>query len=347
MKYLLSILAATAMLGTYTSAQMATSHVPSAAPTAQTPQPKSGMSTSLLNATGKPVVKVNGAVLTDRDLMHELFVIFPYAEMHNGIPKNMEPEMRRGAMDMIIFDELVYQEALRRKITVPETKYEASHKNFMKQFPDDKAFHLFLAQECKGSPQEFRRRLMRSLLIEALVKQEIKEKAKLSDLQLRRYYTQNPAKFDHPESISFQSISIIPPANASPDVKAQARTHAEKLLKQAKATKNYDEFGLLAEKESDDDFHVNMGLHKSVPVAQLPPDIVKPARAMKAGDVSDLISMGPNFTIFRLNTHTNAGRASFEESKAKLRVDLEKERTEQLRKTLYRKLRSTAKIQEL
>ena len=54
-------------------------------------------------ATVKPVARVNGAVLTDRDLMREIQSIFPYAKMHNGIPKGMEPEMRKGALDMIDF----------------------------------------------------------------------------------------------------------------------------------------------------------------------------------------------------------------------------------------------------
>src|ERR1700740_1725365 len=65
------------------------------------------------------VARVNGAVLTERDLLQEMYTIFPYARQHNGIPKSMEPEMRKGALDMIVFEELVYQEAERRKMTIP------------------------------------------------------------------------------------------------------------------------------------------------------------------------------------------------------------------------------------
>ncbi len=72
-----------------------------------------------MRVTGKPVARVNGAVLTDRDLQREMFAIFPYARQHNGnVPQEMEPQIRKGAMQMIIFEELVYQEAQRRKITV-------------------------------------------------------------------------------------------------------------------------------------------------------------------------------------------------------------------------------------
>ena len=57
-------------------------------------------------------------------------------------------------------------------------------------------------------------------------------------------------------------------------------THCD-ALKAAKATKTYQEFGLLAEKVSDDDWHVNMGDRKSVEREKLPPPVVKAALAMK------------------------------------------------------------------
>jgi parvulin-like peptidyl-prolyl isomerase len=348
MKCFLSIVAAVGVLGSFAGAQMVASHAPTAAAApAPSSMPSASVSSDLLHATGKPVVKVNSAVLTDRDLMHELYVIFPYAQIHNGIPKDMEPEMRRGAMEMIIFDELVYQEALRRKMTIPEAKYEASQKNFMKQFPDKKAFNAFLAQECKGSPQVFRQQLTRSLLIEVLIKQEVEEKSRISDVQLRKVYDENLKKFDHPESFRFQSISIIPPPNASADVLAEARKHAEAASKAAKGAKTYEEFGLLAEKYSDDDFKVKMGEHRPTDRAELPPDVVKAALAMKPGDVSGLIPVGPNYTIFRLIEHLPAGRESFEVAKKKLREDMSKVKAEHLRKDLYTKLRHAAKVQEM
>ncbi len=94
-------------------AQVVASHAPTLG---STPAGTAMQSPALV--PGKPVVRVNGAVLTDRDLAREIQTIFPYAQTHNGIPKGMEPEMRKGALEMIVFEELVYQEALRRKMTV-------------------------------------------------------------------------------------------------------------------------------------------------------------------------------------------------------------------------------------
>ena len=40
-----------------------------------------------IQVTGKEVAKVNGTVLTDKDLLREMYIIFPYARQHNGSPR--------------------------------------------------------------------------------------------------------------------------------------------------------------------------------------------------------------------------------------------------------------------
>ena len=320
-------------------AQVVASHAPtvSKAPSTQPTGP----------IAGNPVARVNGAVLTDRDLAREIQAIFPYAQTHNGIPKGMEPGMRQGALDMIIFEELVYQEALRRKLTVSPERLRKAETEFRKQFATEQEFNQVLQIEVRGSRQLMREKIRRSLLIEDLLKSDVTDRAKVSLAEARAYYAANQKKFQHPEMFSIQTISIIPPANANPEIQKEARKHADDALKAAKATKNYQEFGLLAEKVSDDDWHVNMGDRKSVEADKLPPPVVKAARAMKAGEVSDLIQLGAAYTLFRLNARFAAGVSPFEEVKAKLITDLQKQKNERLRKSLSARLRKTAKIEVL
>jgi hypothetical protein len=68
---------------------------------------------------------------------------------------------------------------------------------------------------------------------------------------------------------------------------------------------------------------------------------------MKTGQVSDLIQMGPAYTLFRLNAHIAAGVAPFAEVKAKLMTDMQKSKTDQLRAELNKRLRKTAKVEVL
>jgi parvulin-like peptidyl-prolyl isomerase len=68
---------------------------------------------------------------------------------------------------------------------------------------------------------------------------------------------------------------------------------------------------------------------------------------MKPGEVSDLIQLGNNYTIFRLETRTPAGITPFAEVQATLQSDMQKKNTEQLRSALAQKLRKNAKIEML
>ncbi len=312
---------------------------------AQPPAPTGSVSS--FNVSGKTVAKVNGAVLTDRDLLREMVTIFPYAQTHNGFPKDMEQSIRDGALKMIEFEELLYQEGERRKMTVPAARIDKAVNSFRHQFQDDEDFDKYIKTEMNGSMQQFRQSVRRSLLIEALLKSELDVPSHVTLAEARQYYLKHPAPFIHPELIQFQSISIMPSEKASADVKEQARKQANELWQQAKATKSYEEFGLLAEKSSQDDFRVDMGNHKLTERSAIPPEVLKILDPLQPGQVSNLCQFGPYYTILRLEARKPAGKKPFEQVSAKLRADMQKDRYQTMRRELEKKLRAKAQVEEL
>jgi parvulin-like peptidyl-prolyl isomerase len=327
------------------AARNVTAQVSSHAPTgAAKPAAPATPSDSSFQVSDKPVARVNGAVLTDRDLLREMLQIFPYATTHNGFPKAQEASIRQGALQMIIFEELVHQEALRRKLVIPVEQVKQSELEFKKQFHSAQEYQQYLNAEMGGSEKNVQDRIQRSLLIEKVLKSDVENKSPVSLAESKTFYDANPKRFLIPDSFAFQSISIMPPQNATSDQKKEAAKRANDYLKQAKAAKNYQEFGLLAEKVSEDDFRVNMGLHKAVEKDKLPPQVTKAFAGMKPGDISDLIQIDSAFTILRLNAHTPAGKQSFETVKSSLRAELQKSKYEQLRVALDKRLRANAKV---
>ena len=301
----------------------------------------------VMKITNRPVVRINGAELTDRDLLREMLTIFPYARQHNGFPKAEEEKIRQGALRMIEFEELVYQEAERRKMSVPPAKLQRAEADFRAQFPSQEVYDEYLKTEMQGSKQRLQQQIRRSLLVDALLKTEIEDKSKVSLAEEQAFYDKNPAPFLYPEKFAIQTISIMPSDKATDAVKKDARKRAEEAWKQAKVTNSYETFGLLAEKLSEDDFHVNMGDHKAVDRDKLPPEIIKAALTMQPGQVSELMQLGSFYTFFRLNAHTAAGKFTFEQVKDPLRQDLQKQKYERLRAGFDKKLRQSAKVQEL
>ncbi len=138
---------------------------------------------------------------------------------------------------------------------------------------------------------------------------------------------------------------MVPPLKDTADQAKQARTKAEDALRQAKLTKSYQDFGLLAEKISEDDFRVNMGDHKAVPADKLPPQVVKSLQSIQSGQITGLIQIESAYTIIRLNAHTPARKKPLSEVKTELKTDLQKSKYEKLRSNLAKQLRAKAKIE--
>jgi parvulin-like peptidyl-prolyl isomerase len=334
-----------------TSAQVASHSTSASAQIAShsTAQPQSfSAPVQVSRAAGKPVARVNGVVLTDEDLVREEYAIFPYAKQHSGkIPPELEPGIRKGALEMIIFEELVYQDAQKRKVTISAERINKAEAEFRKQFDSSAQYHQYLQAEFQGSEQALREKIRRSLLIDQLLKAEVAAKSAVTEAELRSYYVKNPQRFQYPDSFAIQTISIIPPNNATPAQLAEAKKRADEAYKQAKATKTAMEFGLLAEKISDDDYRVMLGDHKWVPREKMPPEMLQPALKMKAGDMSGLIQVGPNYVIFRMNKHVPAGVTPFEQVKPALRKQMEAHKTEQVRTALDQRLRQSATVETL
>lgn len=338
MKYQLPICVFLAMALTTAPAQMA-SHAPTAmanAPSAQT---------SPLQVSDKPVAKVNGAVLTDRDLLREMYAIFPYAQQHNGFPKAQEAQIRQGALEMIIFEELVYQEAVRRKLGIPAEKLNQAQSEFRKQFDSPDQYQQYLQSEMHGSEQKLRQQMRRSLLIEEVLKTDVESKSAVTPAELQAYYGKNAARFTQPETYTFQSISVVPPLKATAAQARQARAKADDALRQARTTKSYQDFGLLAEKVSEDDFRVNMGDHKAVAADKLPPQVIKALQSMQTGQITGVIQIESAYTIIRLNAHTPSHKKPLSEVRTELKTDLQKSKYEKLRSNLAKQLRAKAKIE--
>lgn len=322
------------------SAQVS-SHTPTGAAKSSPP------SASVFQVSDKPVARVNGAVLTDRDLLREMLQIFPYASQHNGFPKEQEAAIRQGALQMIIFEELVYQEALRRNWTVSPEQLNHEEAEFKKQFHSAEEYQQYLKTEMGGSEQTVRLKIKRSLLIERVLKNDVQDRSVVTLLEARAYYDKNPARFQIPESYTFQSISIMPPPNPTADQRKEGSKKADDALSQAQKTKSYQEFGLLAERISEDDFRVNMGDHKAVEKDKLPPQVVNTFSSMKLGQVSGLIQIEQAYTIVRLNAYTPATNRSFDQVKSELRTELQKQKYERLRADLDKRLRARATVETL
>ncbi len=336
--HLLTVVLAGAAIASAQVVPLASSHAPSVT------KPANRAPAAIV---ANPAVRVNGAVLTEIDVRREMYAIFPYARQHNGFPKAMEAEIRKGAVEMVIFEELLYQEAKHRNPAISAERVAKAEATFRRQFPEKAMYEQYLQAVCSGSRQVLREKIRRSLLIEKMIKTEVEAKSVIPLSAARAYYDKNPKLYEHGETVDIQTISIIPPENASAAIKAESQAKIKDITRLGREAKTARGFGLIAEQLSEDDWRTKLGDRGTVEVSTLPPDVVKAARAMKPGEVSEPIQLGTSWVVIRLNAHTPAGKTSFAQVKSKLQSDLQKQKREQVRAALNQKLRKNAKIELL
>jgi parvulin-like peptidyl-prolyl isomerase len=313
-----------------------------------TPASTSMFKSTTLTPTGKTVARVNGTALTDHDLLREMMSIFPYARQHGGkFPASMESDIRRGALDMLEFEELVYQESMRRGFKVSSARLDVAMKAFREQFHSNDEFRTYLKGESGGSTLKLREKIRRSLMIEDLLQSEVTRKAAISDAEVKGCYQKNFARFYSGESVSIQTISLLIPDGATTQQEATVRKHAEDVLRQAKNSKGYEEFGMLAEKNSEDDWRVMMGDHRFVQRDQMPPEVAKVAFTLKSGDISELIRAENSWCIVRVNGHQDPHQGTYEQVRESLKKEMVTSKVDTLRRTLHQQLRKKAKVEEL
>jgi PPIC-type PPIASE domain/SurA-like N-terminal domain len=295
----------------------------------------------------KVVARVNGVSISERDLQEQMQRLFPYYSMHGGkVPEKYRAEIHDKALQDLIDDELMYEAAKREGITVSAATMASVLKQAHSRFPSSAAYGEY-AKAQYGSVPEFERRVRRAIVIAKYQDREILDKSKFSDAKLREIYDKNKKAFVRPESVWLQTISVSVPNNPSPEQGKMAEARMAEVLPKAKAARTHDEFGLLAEKYSEDDYRVVLGDHKWVHLVSLPEPLAKAAAEMKPGSVSDVITTPNSLVILRVNERQPQKQMEFAEVAPMLRKQLEdsarKDRWTQVRS----QLRKNAKVEVL
>ncbi len=303
--------------------------------------------TRAANPLSAVVARVNRATLTERDLRREMQKLFPYTGVHgNRIPGDYSSEIRHRALNQIVLEELLHQEALRRGLVVSGPMFKDILQQAQERFADKAAYESYAIQEY-GSVDAFQAQLRRGVLIALLLDREVMQKSKVSEAELLAFYKANQKRFQKPPSVSLQSITIRIPENATAQQTAWARKRAEDLLPLARAARTYEEFGRLAEKYSQDDWRVMMGDRRSVHRGRLPEAVEKVAFSLKEGETSGIIVSTDGFLIVRVNQVQPQTQIPFSQVSESLRRDLQQAREADFRARLEKRLRNTFQVEEM
>jgi parvulin-like peptidyl-prolyl isomerase len=135
---------------------------------------------------------------------------------------------------------------------------------------------------------------------ESVVKRELK--ANVTDDDVKKFYDENPAKFEQPESVRAAHVLIGTRDNATgaemtDDQKAAKKKIAEEVLKKAKAG---EDFAKLAKEYSDDPGSKDKGGEYTFPRGQMVPEFEAAAFSLNTNQVSDIVTTQFGYHIIKL-----------------------------------------------
>jgi peptidyl-prolyl cis-trans isomerase C len=306
-----------------------------------------GLAVALLLVCGPPAhagplpkeaaASVNGVVVPRKALLDVVQAVIAQLD---DLPDTATTEKyRRQALDSLIDFELLYQDGQARNLTVTPGDIATEVKQTEKSFPSPKAYQEAL--KSKGlTTADIERETRRALIVRRMLQDVVWPGVTASEEEIRRYYDQHKAEFEHPAQIRVSYILI--PAKKDAAARAKGRSAAAALAGRARAG---EDFAALARSESKDPATAQKGGDLGyIGRGTMGDAFDQAAFALAPGQVSEPIETPFGFVVIKMVSSRPAGVASIEEVRERIAVVIKGEGREKAQEKFVAGLRSKAAI---
>jgi len=287
------------------------------------------------------VATVNATAITGKELDVRLASVLPMASYHGNLSPEKLASLKRAALDELILEELVWQDADRQGLSPEASVVEAELDGVKRRFGSEEQFEAAL-QEDGITLDAYRRWLARKVL----VREERQKRAALhepTEADIAGYYETNGAKFTRPEQIRLQEILLkVDPVGAEADERAIEAT-ADAV---ARRLRRGEPFELVAEETSQDAWAVKGGNLGWVHQGRLDPDLETAAFAAPVGEIGRARSIH-GFHVFRVLEREPARQLTLDEARPAIADRLQQARRDAIRQAWEDGLRTAARIEIL
>lgn len=254
-----------------------------------------------------------------------------------------DPAVYRQALQQAIVRELLFQEAVKRKIAADDAQVERTYNEVRVRFKDDKAWEAMLKGQ-GWDPQSFRNELRIHHTIQALLAKVAEEtSAQATDQEAQAFYDSHPGVFDSGERVKASHILVRIPEGATGAGKEELRKKAEALLQRVRAK---EDFAALARQSSEDPGSAkNGGDLGTFGRGQMVGPFEQAAFALQPGEVSGIVETPFGFHIIKVTGRVPARKLPFAEVKERLKVEMVQQKRQQAQQSFVNSLRAKAKIE--
>ena len=252
-----------------------------------------------------PVIAKGAGIEIKRSQFDDAFINAKAAAAARGVTFT---DAERDMLEARMLDELIVSKILTAKATpADKDKAKESAEKFIaesrKSFPSEEKFLERLKLNKINSVDELEKKLTTEALPNLVLDREMKAQVTVSDTDIKKFYNDNPSKFEQPEQVRASHILIGTKDTDGKDLddakKAEKRKQIEALLKRAKAG---EDFAKLAKENSEDPGSKDNGGEYIFPRGQMVPEFETAAFGLKkTNDISDVVTTTYGYHIIKLS----------------------------------------------
>jgi parvulin-like peptidyl-prolyl isomerase len=254
-------------------------------------------------------------------------------------------QLKREALDRLVEQEVLYQEAERRRLTATPAEAEQAVAVLKAKLSRPGAFARRLERSGfdEAGYQEWVRR---QLSVRTLLERETAAAGlTVGDDEVRAFHAARPDLFTEPEEVRVRHILRTAPAGAPEPERRKARRAAEKA--RASALRRGSDFAALARKHSQDPSAERGGDLGFLSRGQMVAPFEEAAFALRPGEISQVVETAFGFHVIQAVERRGGGPIPEEQARDAIRRRLLGEKTERHLQERIAQLRAAARIEIL
>lgn len=299
-------------------------------------------------ATGDVLAKAKNFVVKESEVA-DAFIDYKAnlaATRGQTIPEDQRAMVESNLLDRIIVTKVLTGRATDADKAKAKESTEKLIANARKQFPTEEAFERQL-QATGMSPDQFHSRAYEQTLCETVVERELKSKIKITDEEAKKFYDENPARFERPENVraAHVLISTVDKDTQKP-VPDNVKKEKEKLAKEIKArAEKGEDFAKLVKEYSDDPGSKDKGGEYTFARGEMVPEFEAAAFSLKTNQISDVVETRFGYHIIKLLQKIPAEKISFEKVLPDLKEGLVQQEAQKQVPDYFAKIKKEAGVE--
>jgi peptidyl-prolyl cis-trans isomerase C len=236
-----------------------------------------------------------------------------------GLMGGVSDDIRKKTAKQLIAQELVLQEAERRKLVCSDSLIDSLVGIYKTRFGGDSMFTSLLVRNGQ-TIEVFRSQLREGFLLDSIMKILLGTIDTVSEAECKKFYTDNPDKFKDIGKIRARHILLSFGKDTSAAALGKLRTKAEMILGEAR---NGKDFAKLAKRYSNDPNSKNGGDIGWFKRGDLMPELENPLFAQKVGGITEIIVSKMGYHILQKSDQADSAAIPYDNISWKIRKNIE------------------------